>query len=167
MCVPLPHEQDTNSADTAYEIVCLRILDLCNAPAFTAKGAAPNRFSRNIVLAYSNSNAGYFGMADQTKDSWKPQPGIAAGLGTGILATQHPEPPFIQIRYELNVYYPDFVAQMYATPNVIEYQWVPHYVASYPQLLNVNCGVNLPCTPASGCATPGCLCINNVCTRRP
>jgi hypothetical protein len=29
MCVPLPHEQDTNSADTAYEIVCLRILDLC------------------------------------------------------------------------------------------------------------------------------------------
>ena len=26
MCVPLPHEQDTNSADTAYEIVCLRIL---------------------------------------------------------------------------------------------------------------------------------------------
>ena len=28
MCVPLPHEQDTNSADTAYEIVCLRILDL-------------------------------------------------------------------------------------------------------------------------------------------
>src|ERR1700741_195496 len=23
----LPHEQDTNSADTAYEIVCLRILD--------------------------------------------------------------------------------------------------------------------------------------------
>jgi hypothetical protein len=27
MCVPLPHEQDTNSADTAYEIVCLRILD--------------------------------------------------------------------------------------------------------------------------------------------
>jgi hypothetical protein len=31
MCVPLPHEQDTNSADTAYEIVCLRILDLCVA----------------------------------------------------------------------------------------------------------------------------------------
>jgi hypothetical protein len=30
MCVPLPHEQDTNSADTAYEIVCLRILGLCN-----------------------------------------------------------------------------------------------------------------------------------------
>jgi hypothetical protein len=30
MCVPLPHEQDTNSADTAYEIVCLRILELCN-----------------------------------------------------------------------------------------------------------------------------------------
>ena len=30
MCVPLPHEQDTNSADTAYEIVCLRILDFCN-----------------------------------------------------------------------------------------------------------------------------------------
>ena len=29
MCVPLPHEQDTNSADTAYEIVCLRILDIC------------------------------------------------------------------------------------------------------------------------------------------
>jgi hypothetical protein len=29
MCVPLPHEQDTNSADTAYEIVCLRILDFC------------------------------------------------------------------------------------------------------------------------------------------
>jgi hypothetical protein len=28
MCVPLPHEQDTNSADTAYEIVCLRILDI-------------------------------------------------------------------------------------------------------------------------------------------
>jgi len=28
MCVPLPHEQDTNSVDTAYEIVCLRILDL-------------------------------------------------------------------------------------------------------------------------------------------
>jgi hypothetical protein len=27
MCVPLPHEQDTNSADTAYEIVCLRILE--------------------------------------------------------------------------------------------------------------------------------------------
>jgi len=29
MCVPLPHEQDTNSADTAYEIVCLRILADC------------------------------------------------------------------------------------------------------------------------------------------
>jgi hypothetical protein len=29
MCVPLPHEQDTNSADTAYEIVCLRILHFC------------------------------------------------------------------------------------------------------------------------------------------
>jgi hypothetical protein len=30
MCVPLPHKQDTNSADTAYETVCLRILELCN-----------------------------------------------------------------------------------------------------------------------------------------
>src|SRR5690242_17757690 len=30
MCVPLPHEQDTNSADTAYEIVCLRILEFRN-----------------------------------------------------------------------------------------------------------------------------------------
>jgi len=29
MCVPLPHEQDTNSADTAYEIVRLRILADC------------------------------------------------------------------------------------------------------------------------------------------
>jgi hypothetical protein len=26
MCVPLPHEQDTNSADTAYGIACLTIL---------------------------------------------------------------------------------------------------------------------------------------------
>src|SRR5689334_2614149 len=32
MCVPLPHEQDTNSADTAYEIVCLRIIDFCTKP---------------------------------------------------------------------------------------------------------------------------------------
>ena len=27
MCVPLPHEQDTNSADTAYGIACLTILE--------------------------------------------------------------------------------------------------------------------------------------------
>jgi hypothetical protein len=27
MCVPLPHEQDTNSADTAYGIACLTILN--------------------------------------------------------------------------------------------------------------------------------------------
>jgi hypothetical protein len=38
MCVPLPHEQDTNSADTAYEIVCLRILEFCNA----REGASPD-----------------------------------------------------------------------------------------------------------------------------
>jgi hypothetical protein len=30
MCVPLPHEQDTNSADTAYGIACLTILEFWN-----------------------------------------------------------------------------------------------------------------------------------------
>src|ERR1700735_1496080 len=30
MCVPLPHEQDTNSADTAYGIACLQILEKCS-----------------------------------------------------------------------------------------------------------------------------------------
>jgi hypothetical protein len=35
MCVPLPHEQDTNSADGAYGIACLTILEIASALVFS------------------------------------------------------------------------------------------------------------------------------------
>ena len=41
MCVPLPHEQDTNSADTAYGIACLTILELCIVRPRVARGLIP------------------------------------------------------------------------------------------------------------------------------
>src|SRR5271169_4176735 len=99
-------------------------------------------------------------MADQTKDFWKPRPGVPAGLGTGVFATRQYIPgrgerPLTQIQYTPDIYYPDFVAQMNASPlQVIEFQWVPHSIASYSQLLNADCGTNLPCTRSSGCVTP-------------
>jgi hypothetical protein len=41
MCVPLPHEQDTNSADTAYGIACLTILDFCAQRRGTLRRRSP------------------------------------------------------------------------------------------------------------------------------
>jgi hypothetical protein len=49
MCVPLPHEQDTNSADTAYEIVCLRILEFCNAVSGVRDCQRAGRGQRNLI----------------------------------------------------------------------------------------------------------------------
>jgi len=60
MCVPLPHEQDTNSADTAYEIVCLRILDFCNA---RRGGTGGWRFRR--ILHFHGDGIGQIGAPRQ------------------------------------------------------------------------------------------------------
>jgi hypothetical protein len=46
MCVPLPHEQDTNSADTAYEIVYLRILEIRSSGDLTEYGLGCGRAGR-------------------------------------------------------------------------------------------------------------------------
>src|SRR6476659_9671654 len=50
MCVPLPHEQDTNSADTAYGIACLTILEFCD-PGTRDPDYPPRRSSSKIKLA--------------------------------------------------------------------------------------------------------------------
>lgn len=50
MCVPLPHEQDTNSADTAYGIACLTIL------ADRVKTRLAECWLHQLTAGYSESN---------------------------------------------------------------------------------------------------------------
>ena len=70
MCVPLPHEQDTNSADTAYGITCLEFLEfyINVLQPFPYANGRYKRLKPRFVVIHARSHPILFrrGPADQT-----------------------------------------------------------------------------------------------------
>jgi hypothetical protein len=91
MCVPLPHEQGTNSADTAYEIVCLRILEFRNTGRVCV--SEPHRLAetRRAVRGSTRPGAEMRCFASSAPYSRFPIPALPRTSEGPILAPKHRE----------------------------------------------------------------------------
>ena len=101
-------------------------------------------------------------MADQTDPQWIDGQNLRPTIGTGIVVEGDPNIPF---QYLPNITYPEFLQQVQSQNSLIEYKWVPHHVDSEQSLRTANCRL-LPCNRSRGCVTPGCVCVDGICTKR-
>ena len=103
-------------------------------------------------------------MGDQTRPDW-----IVSDqdLGTGVYAVKGSAPNKYRYRYVSNVGYDHFKVGVAHDDDVVSYQWVPHLVASEGDVINADCGEDLPClVEGEPCVIPGCCCIEGICGRK-